>query len=114
MLQYWIHYLKGSYPMVDQELIERVTRLPVSQRLELIERLTHSLREELAVPAHQQGHAPEPDFVEADKATTSALIAVERLAQSLNLDVPPDSALHRIIGVVPSNAVPMTKDEVRD
>ena len=36
--------------MIDQELIERVTRLPVSQRLELIERLTHSLREELAAP----------------------------------------------------------------
>jgi hypothetical protein len=34
--------------MVDHELIERVTRLPVPQRLELIELLTHSLREELA------------------------------------------------------------------
>ncbi|MBK9715369.1 MAG: hypothetical protein IPO81_29385 [Kouleothrix sp.] len=34
--------------MVDQELVERVTRLPVPARLELIELLTHSLRQELA------------------------------------------------------------------
>jgi len=67
--------------MVDHELIERVTRLPVSQRLELIELLTHSLREEL----------------------------VERLALSYNLDVPPDSSLHRILGVVPSGAGSSTR-----
>jgi hypothetical protein len=42
------------------------------------------------------------------------LIAVERLALSYNLDVPLDSSLRRILGVVPSGAVPMTKDEVRD
>jgi len=100
--------------MVDQELIERVTRLPVSQRLELIERLTHSLREELAALAHQQARAPESVFVEADEATNSTLAAVERLAQSLNLDVPPDSALRRMIGAVPGSTVPMTKEGVRD
>jgi len=99
--------------MVDQELIERVTRLPVPARLELIELLTHSLREELA-PAHQQARAPEPVSTEDDQETTSRLAAVERLAQSLNLDLPLDSSLRRIIGVVPSGAVPMTKDEVRD
>lgn len=37
--------------MVDQEIVERVTRLPASQRLELIELLTRSLRLELPEPA---------------------------------------------------------------
>lgn len=100
--------------MVDQELIERVTRLPVYQRLELIERLTHSLREELAAPVHQSPIAQEPASSVSDEAPASALMAVERLAQSLNLHIPPDSALRRIIGVLPSNAAPMTKHELRD
>lgn len=100
--------------MVDQELIERVTRLPVSQRLELIERLTHSVREELAVPAHQRASVIEPISTEADEEASGVLIDVERLAQSLNLDVPLDSSLRRIIGVVPSSAVPMTKEGMRD
>jgi hypothetical protein len=100
--------------MVDQELIERVTRLPVSQRLELIERLTHSLREELVAPVRQPASAVEPISTEADEATNSTLAAVERLAQSLNLDVPPDSALRRMIGAVPGSTVPMTKEGVRD
>jgi hypothetical protein len=100
--------------MVDQELIERVTRLPVSQRLELIERLTHSLREELAAPVHQQASALGPVSTEADEEAASVLTAVERLAQSLNLDMPLDSSLRRIIGAVPSGAVPMTKEGVRD
>ncbi|MDQ2997752.1 MAG: hypothetical protein M3R61_11935 [Chloroflexota bacterium] len=100
--------------MVDQELIERVTRLTVSQRLELIERLSHSLREELAVPMERQASALEPVATEAHEKTTSVLSAVERLAQSLNLDVPLDSSLHRMIGAVPGGAVPMTKEGVRD
>ena len=100
--------------MVDHELIERVTRLPVSQRLELIELLTHSLREELAAPVRQPSSAPAPGATEADEETSRVLTAVERLALSYNLDVPPDSSLHRILGIVPSDAVPMTKDEVRD
>ena len=100
--------------MVDQELIERVTRLPVSQRLELIERLTHSLREELAAPPHQQTSALEPISTEVDEEITSVMTAVGHLAQSLNLDVPLDSSLHRIIGAVPSGAVPVTKEGVRD
>jgi len=42
------------------------------------------------------------------------LTAVERLALSYNLDLPLDSSLRPILGVVPSGAVPMTKDEVRE
>jgi len=45
---------------------------------------------------------------EADEETTSVLTAVECLAQSLNLDLPLDSSLHRIMGIVPSTAVPIT------
>jgi hypothetical protein len=100
--------------MVDQELIERVTRLPVSQRLELIERLTHSLREDLAAPVHQQASALAPVSTKADEDAAGVLTAVERLAQSLNLDMPLDSSLRRIIGAVPSGVVPMTKEGVRD
>jgi hypothetical protein len=100
--------------MVDHELIERVTRLPVSQRLELIELLTRSLRGELAALAQQPASAPAPGTTEGDEETTRVLTAVERLALSYNLDVPLDSSLRRILGVVPSGAVPMTKDEVRD
>lgn len=36
--------------MIDQEIVERVTRLPALQRLELIELLTRSLRQELVEP----------------------------------------------------------------
>ncbi len=61
--------------MVDHELIERVTRLPVSQRLELIELLTHSLREELA---------PQPAIATADAVDT-----VNRLFGILRTDSPP-------------------------
>ena len=62
--------------MVDHELIERVTRLPVSQRLELIELLTHSLREELA---------PQPTT-----ATEDAVDMVNRLFGILRTDdLPP-------------------------
>jgi hypothetical protein len=92
--------------MVDHELIERVTRLPVSQRLELIELLTHSLREELAGSV--------PNATAADVEPSEVLGAVERLALSYQLDVPGDSSLHHILGVVPSDALPTTKGEVRD
>jgi len=61
--------------MVDHELIERVIRLPVSQRLELIELLTHSLREELA---------PQPTI-----ATEDAVDTVNRLFGILRMDDPP-------------------------
>ncbi len=61
--------------MVDQELIERVTRLPVSQRLELIELLTHSLREDLV---------PQPTI-----ATEDAVDTVNRLFGILRTDDPP-------------------------
>src|SRR5262245_34345891 len=99
--------------MVDQDLIERVIRLPASARLELIELLSHSLREELATPAYQQIGASTMGATKADKETPSVLTAVDRLARSYGLDVTPDSSLHQILGIVPSGAVPMTKDEVR-
>lgn len=100
--------------MVDHELIERATRLPVSQRLELIELLTHSLREELAASVRQPSSVLVPGATAADEEPSGVLPAVERLALSYNLDVPLDSSLHRILGVVRSDAVPTTKGEVRD
>lgn len=100
--------------MVDQELIERVIRLSVPERLELIELLTQSLRIELAMQAHQPTKQTELRSAEIAEETTRALAAIERLAQSFSLDLPPDSSLRRILGVVPSDAVPMTKDAVRN
>src|SRR5437016_6776701 len=100
--------------MIDQTLVDRVTRLPARQRLELIELLTRSLHDELTAAASEPSRSPEP---RAEGATTEApreLAAIERLARSFNLDVPPDSALHQLRGSVPSDAVPMSKDEVRD
>jgi hypothetical protein len=96
--------------MVDQELIERVTRLPISQRLALIELLSHSLREDLAAAANEpaRGSAPSSDEM------TGGLAAIRRLAESLNIELPLDSSLHRLRGVVSSGAVPTTKDELRD
>ena len=60
--------------MVDQELIERVTQLPVSARLELIELLTHSLREDLA-----------PEQI---SATDDPVSIVQRLFGILRTDEP--------------------------
>ncbi|HEX9370291.1 MAG TPA: hypothetical protein VF897_04770 [Roseiflexaceae bacterium] len=100
--------------MVDQELVERVTRLPVPQRLELIELLTHSLRAELAAEAHEPVRAPAPSAGAAAEDSARELAAIARLAGSLHLDLPPDSSLHQLRGAVPSGAVPMTKDAVRD
>jgi hypothetical protein len=99
--------------MVDQELIERVTRLPVPARLELIELLTHSLRAELAVEAHDSERASAQGSIETAEESAAQLDAIERLAASLSLDLPPDSALHHLRGVVPAGDVPLTKDEVR-
>jgi hypothetical protein len=99
--------------MVDQELIERVTRLPVPARLELIELLTHSLRAELTAKALDSEHASAQSSVEKAAESAAQRGAIERLAAALSLDLPPDSALYHLRGVVPAGAVPMTKDEVR-
>jgi hypothetical protein len=41
---------KEAAIMIDQALVDRVTQLPAQARLELIELLTRSLREELVPP----------------------------------------------------------------
>jgi hypothetical protein len=60
--------------MVDQELIERVTRLPVPARLELIELLTRSLRKDLTP--------------EQTSATSDPVSIVNRLFGILRTDGP--------------------------
>jgi hypothetical protein len=69
--------MKGRCAMVDQELIERVTRLPASQRLELIELLSHSLREELAP--------------QQTSATDEQVSIVQRLFGILRTEGPPQT-----------------------
>ena len=100
--------------MIDQRLIDRVTRLPVRQRLELIEVLTRSLRGELPAEVQASGGSPEPRAAGATGAAIEELAAIERLARSFNLDVPPGSSLHQLRGIAASGAVPLTKDEVRE
>jgi len=91
--------------MVDQDLIERVIRLPVPARLELIELLTHSLREDLGAEVAQSASTTVP---------ATDLAAIERLARSFHLDVPSDSSLHDLLGVVSGEAIPTTKEGMRD
>jgi hypothetical protein len=100
--------------MIEQGLVDRITRLPAQQRLELIELLTRSLHDELATEAPAAGSSPAPRAAGATAAPISDLAAIERLARSLNLDVPPDSALHQLRGSVPSAAIPISKEDVRD
>lgn len=95
--------------MIEQGLVDRITRLPARQRLELIELLTRSLHDELATEAPAAGRSPAPRAADATAAAISDLAAIERLAQSCNLDVPPDSALHELRGSVPSAAVPIAR-----
>lgn len=84
--------------MIDHELVERITRLSMPDRLELIELLTRSLRTELQPTAPTR-----PDLTE-----------IKQFAQQFNLDVPPSSSLHQLLGVIPAAAVPTTKEAVRD
>jgi hypothetical protein len=91
--------------MVDQELVEQVTRLSVPQRLELLELISHSLRAELGTRVAQP----------VSSATTVAdLAAIEQLALSLHIDMPADSSLHDLLGVVSSEAIPTSKEGARD
>jgi hypothetical protein len=100
--------------MIDQGLVDRLTRLPARQRLELIEALTRSLHGELPAETQALGSAPAPGGPGATGAAIEELAAIERLARSFNLDVPPDSSLHQLRGVAANGAVPMAKDEVRE
>jgi hypothetical protein len=100
--------------MIDQGLVDRLTLLPARQRLELIEALMRSLYGELPADAQALGSAPAPHAAGATRAAIEELAAIERLARSFNLDVPPDSSLHQLRGIAADGAVPMTKDEVRE
>jgi hypothetical protein len=100
--------------MIDQGLVDRLTQLPARQRLELIEVLTRSLRTELAVEVQTPVSSLELYAAGATEGAIEELAAIEQLARSFNLDMPPDSSLHQLRGIVSSRVVPMTKDEVRD
>jgi hypothetical protein len=99
--------------MVNQELVERVTRLPARERLALIEVLTRSLHSDLAPEARAPNITTELSLAEAAAKTAQELAAIEQLAKSLNLDMPADSSLHQLCGIALSVA-PMTKAEMRD
>jgi len=100
--------------MIDRGLVDRIIRLPARQRLELIELLTRSLHDELSAEVSEPSSSPEPRTAGAIEGASGEVAAIERLARSFNLDVPSDSALHQLRGSVPSAAVPMSKDDVRD
>lgn len=96
--------------MVDHEIVERVTRLPASQRLQLIELLSRSLRNELQAPARS---AEQPtDTSVAEMSAKQA--AIERLAGSLKLAVPEDSSLWRVLGIGATDAPAPTDEELEE
>ena len=64
--------------MIDQEIVERVTQLPAPQRLELIELLTRSLRQELVEPVT----TPTTDAV----ATVNSLFGILRTSDPAPTD----------------------------
>jgi len=99
--------------MIDRDLVDQVTRLPARQRLELIELLTRSLHDELIAEVSEPGSASQPHAGATEEAS-GELAAIERLARSFHLDVSSDSTLHQLRGSVPSAAVPMSKDDVRE
>lgn len=98
--------------MVDQELIQRVTRLPTHERLALIELLARSLNNDIEAAENMVSVASEPHNIERDSSDT--LVAIQQLAASLGLRVPPDSALYQLQDIVGTNGVPSTKAEVQD
>lgn len=98
--------------MVDQELIQRVTRLPTHERLELIELLARSLNNDIEATKNNVTVASEPHNMTRDSSDT--MVAIEQLAATLGLHVPPDSALYQLRDIVGTNSVPWTKVEVQD
>ncbi len=96
--------------MIDQEIVERVTRLPAPQRLELIELLSHSLREELLTLHSSPSDSSEHSIEEAHARRAM----VERLALSLKLKAPADSSLWRVLGLVETNTPAPTDEELKE
>lgn len=79
--------------MIDQELMARVTRLPTKQRLELIELLSRSLREELVVA--EPAEILSPNLLPSNPNPEERAAAFRRLSGALahSKDLLTDEAL---------------------
>ena len=71
--------------MMPTELIEQIIHLPIAERIEIIEKISRSVREDL-----RESAAAAPTFEERK------------------------AAVERLRGIAKSENPPMTKDEVRD
>jgi hypothetical protein len=88
--------------MVDQELIERVTRLPVPARLELIELLTRSLRSD--IPSDSAGRAEGAEPVDSSRDRNADQPTLEERA----------AALTRLFGALSNDRRPPTDEEWKE
>ena len=88
--------------MVDQELIERVTRLPVPARLELIELLTRSLRSD--IPSDSAGRAEASELVDSSRNRNADQPSLEERA----------AALARLFGALSNDRRPPTDEEWKE
>lgn len=88
--------------MVDRELIERVIRLPVAERLELIELLTHSLRS--AIPSESAGRTEGAELVHASRSQSADQPSPSERA----------AALTRLFGALSDDRRPPTDAEWKE
>lgn len=88
--------------MVDQELIEQVTRLPVSQRLELIELLTRSLRSD--IPSETVERAERAELLDASRDQSADQPSPQERA----------AALTRLFGALSDDRRPPTDEEWKE
>jgi hypothetical protein len=88
--------------MVDHELIERVTRLPISQRLGLIELLTRSLRSD--IPSESAGRTEGAELVNASRGQSADQPSLSERA----------AALTRLFGALSDDPRPPTDEEWKE
>ena len=93
-------------PMTYEEIKAESQRLPVADRLRLLEEISHSVREEIVlVPPSLSGLNEESAWRTAFEAERAELLK----------DVPPDSSLHQILGIARTREkIPMTREEDRE
>ena len=102
--------------MTHEQLIEEIRRLPPAQRLELLEAISHSLREELQ--PNKDSQAADPcDLIQAKTQGAERIRAhqggdVQTKAQGADQSL--TTLSQRLRGIVKFNGDPPTDEEVKD
>lgn len=92
--------------MTYQEIREEVQRWSVTDQLRLLEEISHTVRQTLDPATLVTG-------IDDDDVTWREEFEAERA--ELLKNVPPDSSLHRILGIARTQKkIPMTKEEDRE